>query len=501
MKKIFFLFIVACLALMTSCSSTDENLRAMIPDDAAGVVVIDVPSVLSKAQMVKGDTITVPQSLVKVIDEADVTLLGDLIRFLPSSGFDCSTSCYVFFSPGVYKAVALIPLADEQKAISLIEKLTSSKVQSLSGIDFVSHLDYGYAIDDDVLLVGRFSNPVTAEAGALAASSILGKKKPSMLADDDVVKHIDKTKGDVKAYLDVKAMSSILKSNSRFSTIFGNIPALDIITDSDIKAMVASIFFNMSVKDGDSAILKTHFIFSDKGQYSKLYDSLIAHNSGDASAVLNALPGELDTYVGIKIDGDHLAAQPQMAGMFDMLENAPFTSGLNYKEILSSVKGALVLGFGKSQVSDFNFTVGAQTQDAGMIVDQVVAVAAQRGQSPMMFDGEYVYDFETQGMAMGQVPGVFYLRCVDFETGYSAMSLPVLSQNINKAAVVLYHQLKVKDNIEGFFNWALLNKAKGEGLYYTSDEKQNVVISLLKYLCWKEPNSSQDVSDNIDYGF
>ena len=265
--------------------------------------------------------------------------------------------------------------------------------------------------------------------------------------------------------------------------------------------MVASISFNMSVKDGDSAILKTHFIFSDKGQYSKLYDSLIAHNSGDASAVLNALPGELDTYVGIKIDGAHLAAQPQMAGMFDMLENAPFTSGLNYKEILSSVKGALVLGFGKSQVSDFNFTVGAQTQDAGMIVNQVVAVAAQRGQSPMMFDGEYVYDFETQGIAMGQVPGVFYLRCVDFETGYSAMSLPVLSQNINKAAVVLYHQLKVKDNIEGFFNWALLNKAKGEGLYYTSDEKQNVVISLLKYLCWKEPNSSQDVSDNIDYGF
>ena len=54
MKKIFFLFIVACLALMTSCSSTDENLRAMIPDDAAGVVVIDVPSVLSKAQMSLG---------------------------------------------------------------------------------------------------------------------------------------------------------------------------------------------------------------------------------------------------------------------------------------------------------------------------------------------------------------------------------------------------------------------------------------------------------------
>lgn len=502
MKKAGFLVFIALLALMASCSSTDENLRAMIPDDAVGVVAIDVPSVFTKAGMLKGDTVTVPDALAKVIDDSDVTILGDLIKFLPSSGFDLSTSCYVFFSPGVYKAVALIPLVDEEKATRLVEKITSSKVQSLSGVDFVSHLDYGYAIDDDVLLVGRFSNPVTAEAGALAASTILDKNKPSLLANDDVAKKIDEAKGDVKAYINVKGMSSILKSNSRFSTIFGNIPAIDIITDSDIKAMIASITFNMTAKDGDSAILKTSFIFDKNGQYSKLYDNLIARDSGDASGVLMALPGELDTYVGIKIYGANLASQPQMEGVFELLESATFTRGLRYKEILSSVNGALVFGFGKSQVSDFNFTIGAQTQDPGMIVNQVVAVASQRGQSPMMFDGEYVYDFENQGIAMGQAPGVFYLRCVDFETAYSAMNLPVLSQNINKAAVVIYHQLKVGEKLEGFFNWALLNKTNGEGLYYTCDEKQNVIISLLKCLCWKEPNSTmQDNEDNFDYGF
>lgn len=501
MKKAGLIVLIALLALMSACSSTDENLRAMIPDDAVGMVAIDVPSVLSKAAMMKGDTITVPQDLAKVIEDADVTLLGDLIKFLPTSGFDLTTSCYVFFSPGVYKAVALIPLADEAKTIALIEKITSSKMQSLSGVDFVSHLDYGYAIDDDVLLVGRFSNPVTAEAGALAASTILDKSKPSLLANDDVAKQIDDAQGDVKAYINVKGMSSILKSNSRFSTVYGNIPAIDIITDSDIKAMIASIKFNMAAKEGDSAILKTSFIYDENGQYSKLYDNLIAHDAGDAGVVLNALPGELDTYVGIKIDGANLSSQPQMSGVFEMLESAPFTRGLNYKDILSSIKGALVFGFGKGQVSDFNFTIGAQTQDASMIVNQVVAVASQRGQSPMMFDGEYVYDFENQGIAMGQAPSVFYLRCVDFETAYSAVNLPVLSQNINKAAVVFYHQLKVGDNVEGFFNWALLNKTSGEGLYYTNDEKQNVIISLLKYLCWKEPNSSQNEEDNYDYGF
>lgn len=502
MKKVGFLVILAILMMVSSCTSTDDNLRAMIPDDAAGMVAIDVPGVLKKAGMLSGDTVKVPDALLKVIDDASVTVQGDFIKFLPNSGFDLTTPCYVFFSPGVYKAVALIPLSDEDKAVQLVEKITSSKVQHLAGIDYASHLDYGYAIDGDVLLVGRFRNPIAPESAAVAASAILDKSKPSLLANNDLAKKIDETKGDIKAYINVKALSTILKSNSRFSTIFGNIPAIEIITDSDIKAMIASLTFNMSKKDGESASLKTDFIFDKNGQYSKLYDGLIAAQVPNATAVLDAVPGELDTYVGIKVDGARFASQPQMVGMFEMLENTPFTSGLNFKEMLSSVKGALVFGLGKSQVSDYNFTIAAQTQDPSVIINQVVQVGSQRGQSPLKYDNEYIYDNGSQGIAMGQAPGVFYLRCVDFETRFSAAGLPVISQNFNKASVVFFHQLKVADNIEGFFNWWLLNKAGGEGLYYTSDEKQNVVVSLLKCLCWSDPASAdQGSTDDYDYGF
>lgn len=503
MRKIKNILVIAVLAvLMSACNSADDNLRAMIPDDAVGVVSIDVNSVLTKAGILQSETITVPQELKSVIEESDVTMLGDLLAFLPTSGFDYSTKWYVFFSPGIYKAVALIPLKDDDQATKLIEKVTSSKVKDLSGLDFVSHLDYGYAIEDDVLLIGRFSNPVADDVAAHAASAILDKTKPSLLANSEVSEPIDKSNSDLTAYINVKGLSTILKSNSRLSTVFGNIPALEIITDSDIKAMVAILDFSMSEEEGESAKVKTTFIYNENGQYSTLYDNLILSSAGEASSTLAVIPGELDTYVGIKIDGSKLAAQPQMSKMFEILDSSPFTSGLKYKEILSSVKGMMVLGVGESQVSEYNFTVAAQTQNPAMIIDQIVEVANSRGQSPLQRKGEYIYDYENQGIALGQSSDVFYLRCVDFETSFSAAELPVLSTNINNSSVVLYKQIKIKNKTEGFFNWGLHDKSNGTGLYYTADEKENVVISLLKYLCWKEPNSSMnDPEDDYDYGF
>lgn len=488
--------------MMAACNSTDDNLRAMVPDDAVGVVSIDVNSVLTKAGMLRNDTVTVPQELKAVLEESDVTMLGDLLAFLPTSGFDFNTRWYVFFSPGIYKAVVLIPLKDDDQATKLIEKITSSQVKDLSGVDFVSHLDYGYAIDDDVLLIGRFSNPVDDEVAANAASAILDKTKPSLLSNHEVAEHIDKDSCDLNAYINVKGLSTILKSNSRLSTVFGNIPAIEIITDSDIKAMIANLNFSMSKEEGESAKVNTLFTYNENGQYSTLYDNLIAASDENAVEALAVIPGELDTYVGIKIDGSKLAAQPQMSKMFEILESSPFTSGLKYNDILSSIKGVMVFGFGDSQVSDYNFTVSAQTQNPSMIIDQIVAVANSRGQSPWQRKGEYIYDYENQGIALGQSSGVFYLRCVDFETGYSAAELPVLPTNINNSSVVVYKQIKVKNKTEGFFNWGLHDKSKGSGLYYTADEKENVVVSLLKYLCWKDPNNTQNApEDDYDYGF
>lgn len=502
MNKIKCIFAVWALLVMVACSSTDENLRAMIPDDAVGVISIDVPSVMAKAGIVNGDSVVVPAELKKLIDEADPTVQGDILYNLPHSGIDFASKCYIFFSPGIFKAVALIPLSDEDVAREMVKKITSNSMTSHAGVDFATHLDYAYVIDDDVLLIGRYSTPVDAAVAAKAASDILGKTKPSYLAKEDVAKNLADT-CDVSIYIDVKDFSTILKKNSRLSTFFGSVPAIELITDSDIKAMTANINFNSSRNKDDSVLISTRIISQKGGQYEQLFDKLITTGVDSASNVLRLIPGdELDTYVAIKIDGSKLASMEPMSKMFEMLDATPLTAGLQHKAMLESVMGPVVVGVGASTVGDYNFVVAAKSTNPSFIVDQIVDVANQRGQSPLQRNGEYFYDYDSQGIAMGQTSDAFYLRCVDFETQFSASELPVFPKNIDNCAIAVYRMLKVADKPEGFFNWGLLNKSDGKGFYFTADEKANVVISVLRYLCWKEPNSNdQESEDNYDYGF
>lgn len=502
MSKIKCIISLLMLLVLVACSSTDENLRAMIPDDAVGIVAIDMHSVMTKAGMVDGENIVVPEELKKVIDDADPTVLGDLIYNLPNSGIDINNKCYIFFSPGIFKAVALFPLSNKEDAMAMVKKITSSPVTDIEGVDFATHLDYAYVIDGDVLMIGRYSTPVDANVAAKAAGDILGKTKPSLLLNKEVAENFADT-CDVNAYISIKEFTTILKKNSRFSTIFGNVPAIDIITDSDIKAMIASINFNMK-KGEEQATIESRFIYQENGQYQQLYDNLIAPTVDSASNVLKLIPGELDTYVAMKIDGSRLASLPAMGKMFDILEATPLTAGLKHKDILSSIKGALAFGVGPATVGEYNFVIAAQSTNPSLITNEIVEIANKRGQSPLKRNNEYFYDYGGQGIAMGQTDNAFYLRCVDFETAFPASELSVLPTNLDKASIAIYRMLKVGDSIEGFLNWGLLNKTEGKGFYYSENEKTNVVVSVLKYLCWSEPNVEKTESDydyDYDYGF
>ena len=208
-------------------------------------------------------------------------------------------------------------------------------------------------------MIGRYSTPVDAKVAAKAASDILGKTKPSLLANEEVAKNLADT-CDVSAYINIKEFTTILKKNSRLSTIFGNVPAIEIITDSDIKALAGTINFKIEEKN-EQAIIDTRFIYQENGQYHQLYDNLIASNVDSASRVLSLIPGELDTYVAVKIDGSKLANMPQMNKMFDILQATPLTSGLKHKEMLSSINGVLVVGVGPSNVGEYNFAIAAQS--------------------------------------------------------------------------------------------------------------------------------------------
>lgn len=497
-----FLLLLITVGLMVSCSSTDENLRAMIPDDAVGVVSVDVPAILKKGGMSsKEGVVTIPDSLKKVIEEGDPNIFSDVIGNLPKSGIDFTNRCYIYFSPGIFNSVALFPLADEEQATAMVSKIASGKMKEVSGVQFASHLDHAYAIDGDVLLIGRCSNTVAPELAAKAAAEILDKSKPSIMDNDEVVNAIDSKDGDVNAFINVKYLGALIKSDSKLNMFDMGAPVIDLIAGTDIKALTASLKFDKSKKDGETAKVKTQLIYDKNSQYSQLYDKIIASKASNSSSVLGLIPGELSTYVGIKINGSNLVQMPQVQEMLKMLDGVPFTKGLKYNDILASLNGAVVIGAEEAQTGGYNVVVGSQSSNPTMIINQIIDLGNQRGQEPLLRDGEYFYDYGSQGIAVGQNENAFYLRCVDFGTQYTAQELPVLPENLDKCAVVVFRFMKIGDKPEGIFNWGLKDKSNGEGFYFAEDEKANVVVSLLKLLCWKTPGSSSEEDDNVDYGF
>lgn len=505
MKKYYCILMIGVLLAMVygniSCTSGNDKLQAMIPDDAVGVMEINVHSVLSKAGMLNDNAVAVPSDLKKVIDDSAPSVLGDIIYNLPQSGIDTTCNSYIFFSPGIYKAVALLPLTDEAAAQELVHKITSSKMQNVDGVDFATHLDYAYVVEDDVLLIGRYSTPVEAGVAARAASEILGKKKPSLLSRDEVAECLSDS-CDMSLYLNIREFATILKKNSRFSTFFGNVPAIEIITDSDIKALTATL--DLDVEGKKQAKVETHILYQENGQYQQLFDNLIAAKCDSASSILKLIPGELETYVGLKIDGNKLSQMPQMSKMYEMLDATPLTSGLKIKDMLAAINGATVIGVGESTVGGYNFAIASQSSNPQLIVNEIVDVANLRGQSPMQNDGgEYVYDYDSQGIAMGQTDNAFYLRCVDFATGGDATGLQAEFQaRLDSCAVTIFKIMKMRDNIEGYFNWGLKNKSEGYGFYRAKNENSNVAISLLKLLCYTEQDESLgENEDDYDYGF
>jgi len=477
----------------------------MIPDDAVGVLKIDLPSVLEKAQIKNGEKVALPDDLKKVIDEVDANVFNDIVSNMPSSGIDMKSHCYVYFSTGIYKSVALFHLEDEEAAMSMLEKIagSGSKMKEISGIDFISHSDTtcGFAIDDDIMIIGHYNTPVTDEVASREAKNIFDKSRPSLLENKEVATSIDVDKCDVAAYFDIKGMLSIYKDDLKFNTSFGDLNMFDLLAGLDIKALKASINFDTSSKDNICAKITTDFLFDQKSQYSMLYDQVISSaenkNGEKAFEMVPGDPEEFDTYFGIKLYGAKLGQTPLVKAVFET--PSLFLSGIlgdaNYKDILDGINGTFAFGIGAGHIEGFNFGVGVQSTNPDVIVDEIVREGERRGQGPEeKSNGEYIYEHGSQAIVLGQNEGVVYLRCVDFETRFSAAeSWPILIDELKRSSVVFFKNLQIDDKDEGQLCWGLRNKSHGEGIYYAQDENANIVISLLKILCWSESEKEAEL--------
>lgn len=473
------------LLIMASCSD-NKNMEKMIPADATCVVSVKLPHLLDKARFADSTngTISIPQSLQEVIKQNPDSPLGRIIADLPVSGLDFDDNVYLFMTDKTFRTVMLAGIDDEDMLANLIEHRTGQKFSDVHDIKYLHYQDVTFAIDDDVLLVGREAHIVSDEQLCQAAASMLFKNAKSIRDVDDIKKVIDGD-DDINAYFNVSGFNNLLSSIPGFSDVQARFPLLSIFTDSDIKAFVWTMKFE------DAGANVTAKILADDN--SDFITLLNATMSKPDNGFLKAMPNTMKFVMELSVNGSQFAKLEQVKKTVNLVNNLPSLAKLGLGEMIATFDGPLAIGVSPSYMSsdeggsdfanDYNITIVARSTKPDQVIADISHFADQMGQPDYVKEGRHVFNYQGKPVYVGKVDDYVYVSRLDHELVEGNLyELPDLRDRFAKCASGFYAQPSVGNSM-GFLSFGFATKTDGDGMFYTADEKESPALVLLEILC------------------
>ena len=491
MKQIAYVASVVALALLAACSSVNENIEKMIPADATGVVSIDVPAILKKAQMTDDGRIVLPADLAQVIDANDAAPLCQAFTDLPVLGINAEAKAYAFFSNGTFASALLVPLSDEAAARKTIAARVGGEFTELDQLSCLANRDNFFAVHDGVLLAARVGKAAEAEKLAKAARGLYDRKARSILEVGEV-KDFLATEGDINAWLKLDGLKTLLKRSKTYRDVAQRVPLVEIFTESDIEAVTCSV--NLNEQD---AQMVTKFMVADDSDYLKLMNATIAQPD---SSVLKAIPASMDYMLAMSVRGDQLVQLPQIQQLLTVFGTLPHIGRIDLKGMLATLDGPVAVGLAPDPYlqGDWNAVIAARSTDPNGVVRTISTFAQALGQAPEMYGNEYVYQYENKMIKVGVNGQVLYLTMLNYESAEaSAASDPALASLFGSAPVAVAIKSRA-GQAESHFTFGLTDHVNGHGTFVPAEGEPSLARALLKALCAIRPAAAYD--DMIDPG-
>lgn len=489
-KHIAFVLIVLLLA---SCSNVNENLEKVIPADAAGVVCINMESVISKSGLINNDSkIELPASLKPIVDENDGSSLNQLLTDLPVMGVNTDSKIYAFFTLKTFGSVIVMSLDNEDAAREVIERRTGADFKEVEGLNCVYQEDVFYTIQDNTLFIGKVNKPMEVSKPASTAKRMLSRGSSS-IADDKEIKACLDAENDVNAFLRVDGLKLLLNSSNTYREISRKMPLLEVFTESDVQAYVASLNFNEH-----DAVLDVQVKVDDNSEYIKLLSSTLSAPSAD---FLKAIPVSMDYIVAMSVKGADFVKLPQIVQLVKMFKKMPFIGRLDIESMLSTIDGPVAIGLARDpNLDEWNAVVAAKSTNPNAVVGQIAAFASALGQRPEVYDGDYIYQYENKMIKIGVKEGILYVKMLNYEQteGY-AFENDEARTFFEKSPMGVYVRSS-KGNNGGSFKGGLNDLKTIKGMFVPADKNANSTVALLQVLCGIKPNSVfEKIEQNENY--
>ena len=328
MKKLFAVLRCAALSLAVilcgACTHNDLDYLSALPSDAVMVFSFNPTGLATKADLKQLLDAKMPLLEQSMSGEKMFDLMKSLAKDPASSGLDLKRPVAIYVSDiQNVTAGCVLPVADVDKLKTLFATLQQQEFCTVkdSEIEFPGGILFG-KFDKHTLVLA-----CSAEA---AREQLKQSKHKSLMGDPSFVKFCD-TQGDLNFWINPSKMPQ--ETLSYYKKIYG---------DLDMDAM--RLTYNLNFEKG-KVVVKVNVDFTDnkvRKQFAKFAEQ---YNGALGDRLLTFVPGDAMGVLALNIK-DGAKVYDLLSGVKELsqfIEQCNQTAGVDVKELLSSIKGDVVL--------------------------------------------------------------------------------------------------------------------------------------------------------------
>ncbi len=483
------------LLVAVSCGNVNQELERMVPDDATGVVCVDVPQILEKSGMINEGKLSFPAILKRAIDETDESFLSQTLADVAKSGIDIESKIYLFFANKTFSTVLLASVEDNEKMEKMLERRLDVKFTDYEGVQLIKKDGTVYAMRDGILLIAELGKDVESEKAAGIARSIMSHSQKSIFTDNQVKDYFSKGRA-ISAYLKHDGMMRMLKSATAAGKTVSKTSPLALFAESGIDAV------KLEVDILEDEVTLTGDIVTDaKSDYSLLMKKVL---TGAENSFLKAVPVSMKYVAVASVKGAEILELPQVQQLLKTVKREPYIGRLDFEGMIESIDGPIAVAASPDDTfeGDWNGVLVLKSRVPERIISYVSRFAAAMGQAPQIVKGEYLYEYNNKAITMGQKDDALYIKFLNYEQteGYADENTKA-KDFFAKSPLGIFAQLG-KGSDAAIVTAGLESPVVLKAMFKPNDESSNPALLLIKTLCELKPMkkfSETGDDDAIDY--
>lgn len=487
------------LLFAVSCGNVNQELEQMVPDDATGVVCVDVPQIFEKSGMIKEGKLTFPDMLKRAMAETDESVLSQALADVAKSGINIENKIYLFFANKTFSTVLLASVDDVEKMEKMLERRFDSKFAEHDGVKVIKKVTTVCALRDGILLLAELGKDVDTEKAAGIARSIMSRSQKSIFTDNQVKDFFGQ--GDaICAYLKHDGMMRMLKTATAAGKTVSKTSPLALFAESGIDAVKVRV----DLLDNE-VTLSGDIITDEKSDYSLLMKKVL---TGADNSFLKAVPVSMKYVATASVKGAELLELPQVQQLLKAVKSEPYIGRLDFEGMIESINGPIAVGASPDDTfeGDWNGVLVVKSTVPESIISHVSRFASAMGQAPQIVKGEYLYEYNNKAISMGLKEDALYIKFLNYEQteGYA-------DENAKATAFFARSPLGIfaqvgKGSGAAIVTAGLESPVVIKAMFKPTDESANPSLLLLKTLCELKPmnkfsmTGEDDASDYTEEG-